>query len=157
MDVADKTGADFADLSWHDNTLYGWRFDVGDPEAGTWHSNLVLDIDHIVEWVCGTENDVMFRVAPAALVFHNVTDLKIGIDWGDSGHRAALHPMSIDRVTRAQIENQQICFDRPYYRWQIALNWPQDGEISFGASDFTQTLRAAPVLQEQQQITGERP
>ncbi len=96
-------------------------------------------------------------MAPATLVFHNVTDVKIGIDWGDSGHRAALHPVSIDRITRARIENQQICLDRPYYRWQIALNWPRGGDISFGASDFTQSLRAAPVLQEQQQLAGERP
>ncbi len=157
MDVTENTGADFADLSWHDNMLYGWRFDVGDPEIGTWHSDFVLDIDHIVEWVCGTEGSVMFRVAPATLVFHDVTDVKIGIDWGDSGHRTALHPVSIDRITRAPIEIQQICLDRPYYRWQIVLNWPRGGELSFGASDFTQTLRAAPVLQEQQQLTGQRP
>ena len=44
---------DFDELSWHDNTLYGWRFEVGDPERGTWHADLVLDIDHIVAWVPG--------------------------------------------------------------------------------------------------------
>ena len=37
-----------------------------------------------------------FRVAPADLVFHGVTDLKIAIDWGDSGDRTALHDL-IDR------------------------------------------------------------
>ncbi len=155
-DVIETENANFADVSWHDNTLYGLRFDVGDPEAGAWHSDLVLDIDHIVEWVRGAEGGVMFRVAPATLLFHDVTDLKIGIDWGDSGHRTALHPASIDRVTRASVANQQICLDRPYYHWQITLNWPRGGEISFGASDFSQHLRAAPVLQAQQQLTGDR-
>ena len=40
----------------------------------------------------------------------------------------------------------RVCFDRPYYRWRIELNWPKDGHISFAASGFSQVLRAAAVL-----------
>jgi len=89
------------DRSWHDNALYGVRLDVGDCARGDWHADLVLDIDHIVEWLCGEGRQVRFRVAPATLTFHHVTDLRIAIDCGDSGGGIALHPLSIDRITRA--------------------------------------------------------
>jgi hypothetical protein len=144
---------DFDDLTWHDNALYGLRLDVGDCARGDWHADLVLDIDHIVEWLCGTDKQVCFRVAPATLTFHDVTDLRIAIDCGDSGGQIALHALSIHAITRDRILDQKICFDRPYFRWRIALNWPQDGAITFGASGFTQVLRAEPVLRDQQQLS----
>jgi hypothetical protein len=146
------THADFDRLSWHDDTIYGLRLDTADPDRGLWRSDLVLDIDHIVEWVCGIDKRPKFRVAPATLVFHDVTDLSLAIDWGDTGHRTALHEMAIDGIARAPVANQQICLDRAYYRWTIALNWPKGGAIAFGASGFTQTLRAAPVLLDEQQL-----
>jgi hypothetical protein len=142
----------FDDRSWHDNALYGVRVDVGDWARGDWHADLVLDIDHIVEWLCGVDRQVLFRVAPATLTFHHVTDLRIAIDCGDSGGRVALHALSIDRIKRERIEDQKICFDQPYYRWRIALNAPRGGAIVFGASGFTQLLRADPVLLDQQQL-----
>jgi hypothetical protein len=87
------------------------------------------------------------------LTFHDVTDLQIAIDCGDSGGRTALHALSIDVITRERILDQKICFDRPYYRWRIALNAPQGGTMTFGASGFTQILRAEPVLLDQQQLS----
>ena len=74
------------------------------------------------------------------------------VDCGDSGCRTALHVLAIDRITRERIQDQKICLDRPYWRWRIALNWPEGGAITFGASGFTQTLRAAPVVLDQQQL-----
>jgi hypothetical protein len=144
---------DFDDLTWHDNALYGLRLDIGDCARGDWHADLVLDIDHIVEWLCGVDRQVRFRVAPATLTFHDVTDLRIAIDCGDSGGQIALHALAINAITRDRILDQKICFDRPYFRWRIALNWPQDGAITFGASGFTQLLRAEPVLLDQQQLS----
>jgi hypothetical protein len=144
---------DFSALTWHDNALHGLRLDVGDCTRGDWHADLVLDIDHVVEWLCGVDMQVRFRVAPATLTFHDVTDLRIAIDCGDSGGQIALHPLSIDAITRERIRDQKICFDRPYYRWRIALNGPQGGAIIFGASGFTQVLRAEPVLLDQQQLS----
>jgi len=141
------TGDDYESLSWHDNYVYGVQFSILD-----WNADLVLDIDHILEWVCGVDGGAQFRVAPAALAFHNVTDLNINVDWGDSGFQTALHEMSIHRITRERITNQKICLDRPYYRWAIETNWPKQGNIAFGASGFTMTLRAEPVLQDQQQL-----
>jgi hypothetical protein len=143
---------DFDDLSWHDNIVYGLRIDVGDPRRDEWHSNLVLDIDHIVEWVCGTDGGVRFLVAPATLAFHNVTDLRLAVDFGDSGGQVNMNELSIHEITRERVEDQKVCLDRPYYRWRIALNLPSDGEIGFCASGFTQTLRAEPALLDEQRL-----
>lgn len=144
---------DYEPHAWHDDTLYGLRLEIGDPERDVWRSDLALDLDHIVEWICGTEGGAQFRVAPATLTFHNVTDLQIAVDCGDTGGQVALYPLSIDAITRERIVEQKICFDRPYYRWRIALNWPRGGEIRFGATKFTLDLRAEPVLQDQQQLS----
>jgi hypothetical protein len=67
---------DLEDRSWHDDALYGMRRDIGNVARGDWRSDLVLDIDHIVEWLCGADEQCRFRVAPATLTFHHVTDLR---------------------------------------------------------------------------------
>jgi hypothetical protein len=78
--------------------------------------------------------------------------LRITLDF-DRGHQVSLRPASIAGIARAPIEDQKICLDRPYYRWRIALNDPQAGEIAFGASGFTQTLRAEPKLSGEQRLS----
>ena len=148
-----RTERDFDQLSWHDNHLYGIHFSIGDASLGDWRSDLVLDIDHIVEWVCGTDGRTRFLVAPATLTFHDVTDLKIDIFWGDSGFRVALHEASIAGIGRSQVADQRICLDRPYFRWLIETNWPSEGKVVFGASGFTQVLRAEPILAEEQKLS----
>ena len=147
------TEADFERLSWHDNHIYGLHLSLGDAARDDWRSDLVLDIDHIVEWVCGVDKRTWFRVAPATFVFHDVTDLRVDIDWGDSGCQMAIREASIDDIARERVTDQKICLDRPYYRWRIEANWPKGGVIAFGASGFTQTLRAAPVLIDEQKLS----
>ena len=145
-----QTNDDFPNLSWHDNHIYGIHFAIQGWDAG-----LVFDIDYIVEWVCGVDGGAQFQVVPATLRFHNVTDLKLDIDWGDSGFQVALHEVSIDQIKRERITNQKICLDRPYYRWTIETNFPRPGSITFGADNFTQTLRADPVTQDEQKLARE--
>jgi hypothetical protein len=82
MAVDPQTGDE---ISWHDNLVYGLLFNVGDVAKGDWRSELVLDIDHIVEWICGTDSYAWFRVAPATLTFHDVTDLRVNFNFGGSG------------------------------------------------------------------------
>jgi hypothetical protein len=152
-----RTEADFERLSWHDCHIWGVELRPGDPDEGDWTSDLALDIDFIVEWVCGVGQGHQFRVAPAALVFHGVTDPKIDIDWGRSGFQVSLHPVSIGSVEREVMRDQRVYLDRAYYKWSIRLNWPDPGEITFGAAGFTQTLRAEPVLIEKQCLSlGQR-
>ncbi len=68
-----------------------------------------------------------------------------------------MHPVSIHVIERERIADQKVYLDRPYYRWKIALNWPEGGQITFGAVGFTQMLRAQPVLTDNQCLSrGER-
>jgi hypothetical protein len=144
-----STEADFERLSWHDCYLWGVELRAGDPDEGDWTSELAFDIDFIVECVPGGQ----YRVAPATLVFHGVTDPKIDIDWGRSGFQNALHPVSIDSIERERIQDQKVHLDRHYYSWRIRLNWPAGGEIAFGAVGFSQTLRAEPVVTENYRLS----
>jgi hypothetical protein len=134
------THAEFESLSWHDCHIWGIELRTGSPEDDDWTSELVLDIDFITDWLCGVDRRLHFRVAPATLVFMAVTDLRINIDWGDTGFRMALHELSIDRIERQPTPDPHI------YHWRIRTNWPDSGEIAFGATRFTQVLRAEPVL-----------
>jgi len=154
MTAMTYTESDFDRLSWHDCHIWAVEVRVGAPENGDWTSDLALDIDFIVEWMCGVgRGGGQFRVAPATVVFHGVTDPKIDIDWGHSGFQAALHPMSIGKLERERIQDQKVYLDRPYYRWRICLNWPDGGLITFGAVGFTQTLRAEPILSQNQRLS----
>ena len=147
------TEADFNRLSWHDNPIYSLAID---NDIGQWKSDLVLDIDYIVEWLCGVSGTAQFKIAAATLVFHHVTDLNVNVDWGDSGMQVAICAMVLDHIAREPLEKQRICLDRPYYRWNLRLNSPRPGgEIRFGASGFTQHLRQSPILCAEQQLSPE--
>ena len=117
--------ADLDRLCWHDCHIWGIELRAGDPDDGDWTSDLVLGIDFIVEWISGAGGGGQFRVAPATLVFHGVTDPKIDIDWGRLGSQVSLHPASIGDVEREPLRNQKVYLDRPYYSWRIRLNWPR--------------------------------
>ena len=157
-DLKRLTEADFESLSWHDNNVYGFALRTGDPERGDWTCDFELDIDYIAEWVLDDPDGWRFRVAPATLAFHGITDLRIQVDWGSSGFAASPPNLaSIDGIEREPIADQRVFLDRPYYRWRIALNSPRSGEIRFGAVGFTQTLRADPApCAEQYLPPGER-
>ena len=156
---------DFDAMSWHDNIVYGLRFDIGDASQGDWRRDLIFDIDYIAEWVPsgeqggepGGERPVRFRVAPATLTFHDVTDLRIAVDFGDSDCNMAINNLAIANVTRAVVDDRQRFPDQDYYRWRIELNLPQGGEIAFGARGFTQVLRAEPVLLDEQWLPAGSP
>ena len=60
--------------------------------------------------------------------------------------------MSIDRIERERIKDQKICLDRSYCAWKIMTNFPRGGEIGFGATGFTQTLRGNALISDQQQL-----
>lgn len=145
--------SDFARLSWHDCHIWGLELRLGEPDEDDWTSDLALDIDFIVEWLCGVGGGHQFRVAPAWLVFHAVTDLSIDMNWGDSGFQVPLHEAYVDRIEREPLREAKVYLDRPYYNWRIKLNCPESGEIAFGAVGFSQTLRAEPVLTDHQRLS----
>ena len=147
------TEVDFDELSWHDCSIWGIALRTGEASAFQ-PADLMFDIDFIVEWVCAVGAPARFRVAPAALVFHNVTDLRIEVQTTHSGdYRMALSPWPILGISRQPIERPVGYPGPPSYTWTLALGIPSLGEIHFGASGFTQELRAEPVLTGQQNLT----
>ncbi len=114
----------------------------------------MLDIDHIVEWVPGADGRPRCRAAPATLTFHHVTDLRLDLAWGASGFQVSINEAAIDRISRAAVADRKVCLDRPYYAWRITTNLPRDGLIEFGAVGFTQSLRAAPVVIDEQKLSS---
>jgi hypothetical protein len=121
------TDADLPSLSWHDNCVHGLRVVEGKGGDG----ELVLDIDHIVEWIESDES-FHFRVAPAELRFRNVSDLRITLD--SPATSATLAPFTLDRVDVDESNH-----------WTLKVNWPV-GEISFSSAGFTQHLTGEPVI-----------
>src|SRR6184192_625452 len=92
------TEADFETLSWHDCNIWGMEFQTGDADEGEWTSDVIFNIDYIAEWICGVDRSMHFRVAPARLTFHGVTDPRVAIDWGRSGFQVSPIEVSINRI-----------------------------------------------------------
>jgi len=149
------TEEDFDKLSWHDCIMWGLELRGGDPAEQDWTSDLVLGIDYITAWLCGTNRICHFQVAPAMLVFHDVDDLSIHIDWGYpiSTHGASIHQIEREIIDPEVIKKRGWRLNRPHYKWRIHFNWPEMGEIAFEGSGFTQKLLAEPVECEEQSLS----
>ena len=121
---AQVSDLDFERLSWHDCHIWGIAFRSGEPSENDWISELILDIDFICEWCCDIEEG---------------RSLAIALRHAES---SLAGPLSIAEISRTP--------EGTTSRWRIALNWPARGEITFVAVGFKQTLRAEPVLIEEQ-------
>ena len=123
------TTADFDTMSWYDNHFHGMKLEAGDYGSG----ELFFDLDYILEWDCKDDANVRFHLAPAVLQFHEVSALKIMLDYASP--TAALGPFSIDGIER-EIEQRER-YDAQI--WEILVNWPV-GKIIFESSGFIQKL-----------------
>lgn len=110
------TDADFDSLSWHDNHVHGLGVSEGQYESG----ELVLDLDFIVEWIGCDTGRVQFRIAPASLTFHEVTHLKIQLDYCSAS--AAMCPFSIAGIERRRETREKYTATV----WKIPVNWPTE-------------------------------
>jgi hypothetical protein len=132
--------AGFDPDAWHDRAVWGLEWRTGSGGAGDWTSDLEVRFDSIVE--VRREDDVgHYRVAPAKLVFRDVTDLRIDIDTGRFGHRRILQLPMIHTIEREETGDRH---PTPYYRWRIRFEMEPTGEINFGASGFTEMLLGKP-------------
>ena len=141
---APETEADFERMSWHGCRIWKIEIVVG---QGDGQADLVFGLDLVVDALCGFNREALFKLAPAALTFHAVTDLKIDVDCGDSGNRLLVQPLSIAEITRAPTKNPS------YQAWRVSLGWPRNGEIKFGATGFEQALLAEPIISETNFLT----
>lgn len=140
-DVKTWTTADFDAMSWHDNAVHALRVIEGEHGEG----ELVLDVDYIEEWIRNGDC-IEFVITPATLQFHNVTELRVALDY--AGPTAGICPFSLDGI-----ERREHVFPNGHttYRWQLPVGWPA-GEISFFSSGYTQTQIAPCVRSGRQHL-----
>lgn len=131
----------FEQMSWHDNYVHALRIVEGQHGAG----ELLLDFDHILEWV-GREDGMQFRIVPAVLKFTEVTNLRILLDYAAAS--AAMGPFSIHAIERHEQARERYVAQV----WKIVVNWPV-GEITFEASGYEQHSTGEPVMSDLQHLT----
>lgn len=135
---------DYDSMGWHDVHVHALRIEEGEHGGG----ELVLDVDYILEWY-NDKPSITFRIAPAILRFHQISGLRIALDYATPG--AAVCPFSLDDITREIVALPQGC---QWFRWRLAINWPQ-GEITFDGAGFTLELVGPEVTGSRQWLLPE--
>lgn len=132
------TTENFDQMNWHDNALHAFRILEGDDNTG---GQLILDIDFITEWLREKDNSFSFKIAPSDLIFIDVSDLIISIDYASAS--AGVQPMTIHEIQR-----EKVTYPNGYssFKWKVDINWPPKSSISFESSGFTQVQRMEPII-----------
>jgi hypothetical protein len=135
------------DHQFHDDTIHAIQFIPVDVDDDNWECELVLDIDHIINWVKSNKNGYEFDVVEATLSFHDVS--KISIQCSILGGGA--NPIPIDRIERSDEptikRGEFMCFG-----WIIFLNDGDDGTIRFVASRYSLDKARKPIRLSEQMI-----
>jgi len=139
------TDREFDQMSWHDNHVHAIRIVEGPDGAG----ELVLDIDHIVEWLKGPDQGFRFRILPALLTFHKVMFLRATIDYATP--TMAFAPFAIHDISMRMEDRERYVAQL----WTIKLNWPS-GEFTFEGGGFTQRATGEPILSNRQLLAPEQ-
>lgn len=134
---------EFEKMHWHDNAIHSFQILEGDISG-----DLVFDIDYIIDWSPTLHNHFNFKIAPSNLIFHEVTDLIISINYAKAN--ACVQPMIIYEIHRQPFT----CLNgHNSYHWKIEMNWPTKSFISFDADTFSQHQRMETIISEAQYLT----
>ena len=133
--------------TFHDASVYGMCLISPEPDQQDWRSELILDIDYILEWIKNDDGLISFRLVQAELCFVNVSDLRVVFGFP----QVTINPLPIDQIVRS---------DRPLgvrelyreYRWDIVLNDGLDGKLTFRASGYRLKEIGNSITFGQQQI-----
>ena len=137
------TDAQFDGMSWHDNHVHALRIVEGSDGAG----DLILDVDHIVEWIKNGPG-FNFRIVPVTLTFHDVMFLRMSLDYATP--TAAFGPFMIHGIERRTEQRARYLAQL----WKIDISWPR-GEITFESRGFTQRARGGPLLSKGQCLSAQ--
>ena len=135
------TDADFPEMSWHDVHVHGLRLIEGEHGTG----ELILDIDYILEWL-KKDKTFAFRIAPAVLQFHQISGLRMALDYARP--TIGIVPFSLSGIRR-----EPITYKTGYqsFRWFLEVNCPE-GSLEFEAPSFTQTLSGPELVSPNQRL-----
>ncbi|MDJ1466761.1 hypothetical protein QNI19_36295 [Cytophagaceae bacterium DM2B3-1] len=122
------TDKDYEQMGWHDSTLYKIRVT----------QDLELDIDYILKWNPPDLDGLSFTfwVAPATLVFKNITILYLELDVALSDH------IEIEDIERIETSDG--------IEWTIMT---RQGELTFLSVGYEQFIRQEPFFEFGQSIS----
>lgn len=134
------TEADFEHMGWHDSHIHAISFPNEDLE-------LSLDIDYLFKWILDdTSNLYNFWMSPCILLFFNVLNLKIYIDFQNI---IGLNILNINR------HNSRLSPNGKTTLWDFEIVTDK-GYIKFEASGYRQVVKKQPVLSQSQVLAREK-
>jgi hypothetical protein len=131
------TDADFAEMGWHDATLWSMVANPDDYE-------FLVDLDYIFEWVCPAagETHYKFQVAPVTMVFENAHSIEITLE----SPQGTIEVADLHREHPTLTPNGELT--EHGYRFEC-----QEGEVKLRATGFKMFVRQRPVLLGQQSLS----
>lgn len=136
LDKAVWTETDFNQMGWHDTTLWSMFTNPDNFEC-------VFDLDYIFKWIDPEENEKYYKffVAPATMVFENISDIKIDIESSDGSIEVAdLCLEDSSKIPNGKMVKHAFRFDC------------QQGEILLTATGFKMYVRRKPKLIDKQRL-----
>jgi hypothetical protein len=132
--VWDQTN--FESMGWHDVHVHGF---AAWPET----YEVAFDIDYICSWEEPARGGTYFRfeVAPATLVFSNVSEVAMNIESTDG-------TITLDELQREELEPTPSGV--PNFRWILSTH---EGRLTIVATGYSLYLRQPPVLIGTQSLT----
>ena len=140
-----------SDHSLHDDSIHAIQFFPVEVEKGDWRSQLVLDIDHVTDWVRCNDGSFEFDVVEACLSFQDVGDVKIKCGMGCGG----VNPLPFDRLERS-VEPAIERGDYVSFGWTIFLNDFDNGMIRFTSVGYSLEEAREPIRLSHQMIPNSR-
>ncbi|WP_447635657.1 hypothetical protein [Flavobacterium microcysteis] len=134
------TDADFEEMGWHDSYIHA---------ISLLNENLefCLDIDYLFKWVLDDQSNLYnFWVSPCTLLFLNVLNLKIDIDFQNT---VGLDILDINR------NNPRTSSDKEKTLWDFEIITDK-GYITFESSGYKQVVKKQPILSQSQVLTREK-
>lgn len=133
------TDIDFLEMSWHDSYIYSMIF-PGEKLI------VSFDIDYLFEWVLvKKENLYNFWISPCILIFYDVLNLKVNLDFKNGVK------LQIDAIKRI---NQRLSPNGNVLVWDYIIETDK-GTISFESTGFLQKVEKQPVLKSSQELSRE--
>jgi hypothetical protein len=127
------TEADLDDALWHDCHVYAFAYVYEEFEFS-------MDVDFIFEWIKEPGRKyIQFRVAPATVVFEEVTDLELNVRAGVSDFELS----GISREDLGKPQNAEFTGKQNSWKWTLSF---QGGTITFKSTGFKLYSRTEPSL-----------
>ena len=120
---------DFSLLGFHDCHVRGIHWSASD-------FSLSLTLDYIIQWV-RAEDVFHFWVSPAELCFHDISDVKIELDWKGT---LDCQMQDITKANARKTPNGAV-----QHLWEIDFFSP-DGQMELWAIGFQLTIKEPPKL-----------